>query len=75
MKNILNDSRVNFKIGATSFRGVARIIKSKSIFEIGKNALYLKYYGEASKDVINDWFSQSTIVEIFNVEKIRHSIF
>jgi hypothetical protein len=69
MKNILNDSCVDFKIGTLSFKGVARIIKSESMFEIGKNALYHKYYGEASKEVIDDWFSQSTIVEIFNIEQ------
>ena len=34
------------------------------VFEIGKHALYRKYYGEASKSVIDDWFSESNVIEI-----------
>jgi hypothetical protein len=26
--------------------------------------LYLKYYGKADEDTIDDWFSESTIIEI-----------
>lgn len=69
MKNILKDSRVRFKIGGTLFRGKACIVKSGEAFEIGKHVLYLKYYGKASESVINDWFSESTIVEISMIEK------
>ncbi|HML03730.1 MAG TPA: nitroreductase/quinone reductase family protein [Candidatus Bathyarchaeia archaeon] len=64
MKNILKDSRVEFRIGKIPFKGNARITESGEIFELGKNALYLKYYGEADKDTIDDWFSESTIIEI-----------
>ena len=64
MKNILEDSRVEFKIGKAQFKGNARIAKSGDAFEVGKHALYIKYYGKASKDKIDDWFSESAIIEI-----------
>ena len=64
MKNILKDSRVEFKIGNVQFRGNARIAKTGEIFETGKHALYHKYYGQADEDTINDWFSESTVIEI-----------
>jgi len=64
MKNILEDSRVGFKIGKAQFKGNARMAKSVDAFEVGKHALYIKYYGKASKDKINDWFSESAIIEI-----------
>jgi hypothetical protein len=64
MKNILEDSRVEFKIGKTQFKGNARIAEAGKVFELGKHALYLKYYGKADEDTINDWFSESTIIEI-----------
>lgn len=64
MKNILKDNRVEFKIGKPRFKGSARIVKSGEAFELGKHALYLKYYGKADEDTINDWFSESTIIEI-----------
>ena len=65
MKNIVDDSQVEFKIGKNKFKGSARIAKSgEEAFELGKHALYLKYYGNANEDTINDWFSGSAIVEI-----------
>jgi hypothetical protein len=33
-------------------------------FETGKYALYRKYYGDATKEVIDDWFSESTVIEV-----------
>ena len=69
MKNILKENCVEFKIGNTSFKGRARIIRDGEAFEVGKHALYRKYYGKASEDTINDWFSESTIIEISIIEK------
>jgi len=68
MKNILKDSRVEFKIGKVQFKGNARIVEGGEIFELGKQALYLKYYGKADKDMIDDWFSESTIIEISMID-------
>ena len=68
MKNILKDKRIQFKIGTAQLKGNARIAKTGDIFETGKHALYLKYYGKADEDTINDWFSESTVIEISNVE-------
>jgi deazaflavin-dependent oxidoreductase (nitroreductase family) len=64
MKNILNSSRVTFTIRCLKGEGTARIVKGGDTFETGKSALYHKYYGEADKDVIDDWFSLSTVIEI-----------
>ena len=64
MKNILKDDHVEFRIGDHRFKGIARIFPDGVAFKIGKNALYLKYYGKASKEVIDDWFSESTVIEI-----------
>ena len=67
MKNILKDDHVKLKIGKTEFKGTARIAESGEAFELGKHALYLKYYGNADEDTINDWFTESTIVEISKI--------
>ena len=64
MKNILEDGRVELKIGKIQFNGNARIAETEEDFKLGKHALYLKYYGKADEDTINDWFSESTIIEI-----------
>ena len=64
MKNIVKDSSVEFRIGSLRFKGKARLVRDGDAFERGKRALYKKYYGEASKDVVDDWFSESIVVEI-----------
>ena len=64
MKNILKDNTVEFTIGSRRYRGKAHICRDGVAFEIGKHALYLKYYGKASNDVIDDWFSESTVIEV-----------
>jgi deazaflavin-dependent oxidoreductase (nitroreductase family) len=64
MKNILNNNCVTFTIKSFNWEGTARIVGGGDAFEIGKSALYRKYYGEARKDVIDDWFSESTVLEI-----------
>ena len=64
MKNIRKDNRVEFAIGNTQFKGRAQISTNGESFEIGKRALYHKYYGKASEDVVDDWFSESAVIEI-----------
>jgi len=64
IKNILQNSLVEYRIRDIHFKGRARITADRDVFEIGKNALYIKYYGHASKEIIDDWFSMSTVVEI-----------
>jgi len=64
MKNIQKDETVNLKINTVQFSGRARIVSDGESFQRGKHALYLKYHGEADSEVIDDWFSESTIVEI-----------
>jgi deazaflavin-dependent oxidoreductase (nitroreductase family) len=70
MKNILDNNRVEFKIGKILFKGNARIAEGGEAFELGKHALYLKYYGNADEDTINDWFSESTIIEISTIDTV-----
>jgi len=65
MKNIGKHGDVFFEIGGTTFTGRARFLKgeSKDAWE-GKVALYEKYYGKASNETIDDWFSLSKILLI-----------
>ena len=64
MKNIIKNDLVEYRIRDTHFKGTARIVTGGDVFETGKSALYLKYYGHASKEIIDDWFSMSTVTEI-----------
>lgn len=64
MKNILNKDRVTFTIRRLNWEGTARIVGGGDAFETGKSALYRKYYGDARKEVIDDWFSESTVIKI-----------
>jgi len=64
MKNIIENNLVEYRIRDIHFKGRARIVTGGDVFEIGKNALFIKYYGHASKEIIDDWFSMSTVTEI-----------
>jgi len=64
MRNIIKDDRIEFRIRDIQFNGRARIVKKGKVFEVGKHVLYFKYYGKASEDIICDWFSESTVIEI-----------
>ena len=64
MLNIIKDNHVDFKISNIQFKGKACIVKKGKVFEVGKHALYLKYYGKANEDIISDWFSESSVIEI-----------
>ena len=65
MKNIRKNSQVSFKIGGEHFAGRARYLEEGTDEAwTGKVALYEKYYGEASRDVIEDWFSLSRLLVI-----------
>ena len=73
MKNILEDDRVAFKIGKVQFIGNARIAEAGKVFELGKHALYLKYYGKADEETIREWFSESTITEISRIGIVQNA--
>jgi hypothetical protein len=64
MKNIIGNNLVEYRIRDIHFKGRARIVTAGDEFEAGKNALYTKYYGHASKEIVDDWFSMSTVTEI-----------
>jgi deazaflavin-dependent oxidoreductase (nitroreductase family) len=63
MKNAVVHASVNIRIDGVTSEGEARIAEG-SARETGKRALYEKYYGPASKEVIDDWFELSTVLEI-----------
>ena len=53
------------KIGSVAFEANAKILETVNPSrELGKRALYEKYYGPASKEVIDDWFELSTVIEL-----------
>jgi deazaflavin-dependent oxidoreductase (nitroreductase family) len=64
MKNIETNPKIGVRIGDMEFSAEAKIVKSGAPFEAGKKALYEKYYGRASKEVLDDWFSLSEVVQL-----------
>lgn len=63
MKNIRKNGDVSFEIGGKNFTGTARLLENNSQeAREGKVALYEKYYGKASKETIEDWFSLSKLL-------------
>jgi deazaflavin-dependent oxidoreductase (nitroreductase family) len=68
MKNIKKNEQVAFEIAGKNFTGRARYLKDREDEAwIAKVALYEKYYGKASKEVIEDWFSLSRLLLIDDV--------
>lgn len=68
MKNLDKHEMVNAKIGAANIDAKAKILGEGNSREKGKKALYEKYYKPASKEVIDDWFSLSTVIELTPTE-------
>jgi deazaflavin-dependent oxidoreductase (nitroreductase family) len=65
MRNISKHEHVSFEIGGRNFTGTARLLENNTeeAWE-GKVTLYEKYYGKASKETIEDWFSLSKLLLI-----------
>jgi deazaflavin-dependent oxidoreductase (nitroreductase family) len=65
MKNIKQNGEVSFEIGGENFAGKSHYIDegSDEVWRC-KVALYEKYYGKAAKEIIDDWFSLSTLIAI-----------
>jgi deazaflavin-dependent oxidoreductase (nitroreductase family) len=69
MKNIAKNPNVSAKIGSITFAAKGRLVPAEDeARETGKKSLYEKYYGPASKDVIDEWFELSTVVELTPVD-------
>lgn len=65
MKNLKRNGDVKIKIGSLKLAGKASITSDHGDSrEVGKKALYEKYYGPASKEVLDDWFELSKVIEI-----------
>ena len=64
MKNIRKNGQVSFEIEGRKFKGRAYSLKEPRELWTAKVALYEKYYGKASREVIEDWFSLSTLFSI-----------
>ena len=65
IKNIRKNGNVTFEIGGRNFNGTAHLLEDndEEVWE-GKVALYEKYYGKASNETIEDWFSLSKLLLI-----------
>ncbi len=68
MKNLEKNEKVSARIAAVKFNAKAKIVGEGTSREQGKKALYEKYYKPASKAVIDDWFSLSTVIELTPLE-------
>ncbi len=64
MKNLTKNEHVRARIGPLNFEATAKIVNGGNPRELGKKSLYEKYYQPASKEVIDDWFELSTVVEL-----------
>ena len=64
MKNIARNGNVRIRIGKLNFEAKASVLRDVANNELGKKSLYEKYYGPASKEVIDDWFELSQIIEL-----------
>jgi len=65
MKNLKQNGQVSFEIDGKNFAGKGRYIEESSHAAWKcKVALYEKYYGKASREVIEDWFSLSKLVAV-----------
>jgi len=64
MKNLAMNDKVSAKIGSLKLDASAKILKKGRSRDVGAKALYEKYYKPAKKEVIDDWFSLSTVVEL-----------
>lgn len=64
MKNIARRDTVGVRIDALTFEAKAKIVSKGASRELGERTLYEKYYGGASKEVIDDWFELSTVIEL-----------
>jgi len=63
MKNLARESAVTVRIDGVTSWASARVAEGAAR-ELGKRALYEKYYGRASKEVIDDWFDLSVVPEL-----------
>jgi deazaflavin-dependent oxidoreductase (nitroreductase family) len=71
MRNITKNERVRLRIGESSFEAEARVVERGDALEVGKRALYEKYYGPTAKATIDDWFELSTIVELSKLNPLN----
>jgi len=65
MRNIKQNGEVSFEIGGKNFTGKAHYVEAQAeeVWQC-KVALYEKYYGKATREVIEDWFSLSKLIAI-----------
>ncbi|MCL5069006.1 MAG: hypothetical protein M1368_11755 [Thaumarchaeota archaeon] len=61
---MLEESRYGALIKVTYCTCEMKVIKEGESLDTGKKSLYEKYYHPASKEVVDDWFSFSTVIVI-----------
>ena len=65
MKNIKKNGHVSLEIGGKNFNGNAHYLEDGTEEAwTGKVALYEKYYGKATEEIIEDWFSLSRLLVV-----------
>lgn len=62
MKNLEQDNLSGFRMGDVSSEAYVRTAQGEAR-EMGKRALYEKYHGAASQDVVDDMGGLSTVIE------------
>jgi len=63
MRNLARRDEVSVRVGTVTSKAKAQTAKGNAR-EHGKRALYEKYYGNATQEVIDDWFDLSTVLEL-----------
>jgi len=65
IRNLLKNHDVRMKIGHETLSGRASIApRGSSERDAGMKALYEKYYGPATKEILDDWFELSSVIEV-----------
>ncbi len=63
MRNIRKNDHIFFKIRGLEFQGIAHFLDDTAAeISVAKKSLYEKYYGKATRETIDDWFSMSKLL-------------
>ncbi|MDG6904270.1 MAG: nitroreductase family deazaflavin-dependent oxidoreductase [Nitrososphaerota archaeon] len=73
MKNMAKNNHVRARINSLEFRATGKILEVGLTRDAGAKALYEKYYQPATKAIIDDWFSLSTLVQLTPIWKPKVS--
>ncbi|MDG6997722.1 MAG: hypothetical protein JRN15_01255 [Nitrososphaerota archaeon] len=69
MRNLEKNDHVHIEIGPLKYDAGASLVRDSGSLELGKRSLFEKYNQTDSKELIDDWFSLSTVVKMASNEK------